>query len=52
MNFMALFELILIILYFSHFLACSWTFLCRIEKEFFDITETWIEVLKDKGRDI
>ena len=36
MNFIALIELILIILLFSHFLACSWIILEKIEKYYFD----------------
>ena len=46
MNFMALFELILIIIYFSHFLACAWSLLNRIEKDYFNVVETWLEVFK------
>ena len=37
MNFMALIELIITILLFSHLLACSWTILHRVEKIYLNV---------------
>ena len=47
MNLITLFELILIIMFTSHFLACAWSFLNRVEKEYFNVSKTWLEALNE-----
>ena len=43
MNFLALFELLLTIILFSHLFACAWSILHRFEKTIFIDQQTWMD---------